>query len=350
MMLYRKTIYYQSIFQSILGNTNHQYKIGIGYQYDLLEEEFNLRPSTKEQHAPGAFAEYTYSYFEKFKLVAGLRGDYHNEYKWIITPRMHGKYNFTDNLILRWSGGKSFRVPYPIADNISVLASAKEIRFDEIAKPEEAWNYGLNLTQRYTVAANEGTLSVDFYRTDFINQLIVDQYSETSVVHFYNLDGKSNATSFQVMLNQEVWKQLNIRLAYKKDDVEATYNGVVEEKPLVARNRALINLGYETQNAHWRFDYTFVWEGKKRLVNTFEDEEFGSLPEYSPDFFIMNAQITKVFKRFELYGGSENILDFVQKHPIINPQNPFSNEFDATQVWGPVEGRRIYLGLRFSIK
>jgi hypothetical protein len=169
-------------------------------------------------------------------------------------------------------------------------------------------------------------------------------------VHFYNLDGKSSATSFQIMVNQELWKQLNIRLAYKKDDVEATYNGIVEEKPLVARDRALMNLGYETPNQHWRFDYTLVWEGKKRLVNTFEDMEFGSLPDYSPDFYVMNAQITKVFKRFELYGGAENILDFVQEHPIINPEHPFSNEFDATQIWGPIDGRRIYMGLRFSIK
>jgi outer membrane receptor for ferrienterochelin and colicins len=345
-----KTIYYQSIYQSILGNTNHQYKVGIGYQFDLLEDEFNRLPSVNEQHVPGAFVEYTYSLMEKFKLVAGLRADYHNEYNWIVTPRLHGKYNFTDNLVLRWSGGKSFRVPYSIADNISVLASSKEIRFDEKAKPEEAWNYGLNLTQRYTVAGNEGTLSLDFYRTDFINQLIVDQYTEKSVVHFYNLDGKSNATSFQIMLNQEFWEHLNVRLAYKKDDVEATYNGVEEEKPLVARERALMNLGYETENHHWRFDYTFVWEGKKRLVNTFEDVGYGSLPDYSPDFFVMNAQVTKEFKRFEIYGGAENILDFVQEHPIINPEQPFSNEFDATQVWGPIDGRRIYLGLRFSIK
>ena len=98
-----------------------------------------------------------------------------------------------------------------------------------------------------------------------------------------------------------------------------------------------------------RFDYTVVWEGKKRLVNSIVDDIYGKLPEHSPEFFFMNAQVTKVFKRFELYSGAENILDFRQKHPIINADKPFSNEFDATQVWGPVDGRRIYFGLRFSI-
>jgi outer membrane receptor for ferrienterochelin and colicins len=345
----QKTIYYQSIFQSIIGNTSHQYKLGIGYQYDLLDDRYNVVSSLDEQQVPGAFAEYTYSYLEKFKIVLGGRADYHNRYGWVFTPRMHGKFNFTDNLILRWSGGKSFRVPYAIADNISVLANSKELSFDEKIKPEEAWNYGLNLSQRFRLATHEGTVSIDFYRTDFINQLILDQYSDASVIHFYNLNGKSNATSFQVMLNQELWERLNIRAAYKRDDVEATYNGVIEEKPLIARDRILFNVGYETKNQHWRFDYTLVWEGKKRLVNSAVDEKFGQLPDYSPDFYVMNAQVTKVFKRFELYGGAENILDFIQKHPIINADKPFSNEFDATQIWGPVEGRRIYAGLRFSI-
>lgn len=344
-----KTIYYQSIFQSIIGNTNHQYKLGIGYQYDLLEDEYNSLPSYREQQVPGAFGEYTYSYLEKFKIVAGIRGDYHNDHGFIFTPRMHGKYNFTDDLILRWSGGKSFRVPYAIADNISVLASSKLLSFDEKIKPEEAWNYGLNLTQRYKIATHEGTVSIDFYRTDFLNQLIVDQYTDATVIHFYNLNGKSSATSFQAMVNQELWQVLNIRVAYKRDDVEATYNGIAEEKPLVARERALFNLGFETNNHHWRFDYTVVWEGKKRLINTIVDERYGKLPEYSPDFFFMNAQVTKVFKRFELYCGAENMLDYRQKHPIINADKPFSNEFDATQVWGPVDGRRLYMGLRFSI-
>jgi hypothetical protein len=78
--------------------------------------------------------------------------------------------------------------------------------------------------------------------------------------------------------------------------------------------------------------------------------ENGKLPDESPAFFVMNFQITKVFKRFEVYWGLENILDYRQLHPIINGNNPFGNSFDATQVWGPIEGRRIYAGLRFSIK
>jgi len=345
-----KDFYYEGIYQNIIGSTNHQYKTGVSFLYESLNDKYNLVPSFNEQVVPGVFAEYTYSYLEKFKLVAGGRTDYHNRYNWIYTPRLHGKYNFTENFIFRFSGGKSFRVPNAIADNISVLASSKQLFFTEAIKPEEAWNYGVNFTKRWEINHHEGSVSIDFYRTDFVNQLVMDQYSDSGMIQFYNLSGKSFSNSFQVTFNQDMFDNFGLRAAYKTDDVQTTYKGITQQKPLVAKNRALLNLFYSTGNQHWKFDYTVVWEGKKKLVYTATDTEFGKLPVESPDFFVMHIQVTKVFKRFEIYGGSENLLDYSQKHPIINPQNPFSNSFDATQVWGPIEGRRIYAGLRYNIK
>ena len=345
-----KNFFYEGIYQNIINNTDHQYKAGIAFLYDRLDDQYNLTRSTHEQLVPGVFAEYTYSYLEKFKLIAGIREDYQNQYGWFFTPRLHGKYNFSDDFIMRFSAGKSFRVPYTIADNISVLASSKQLVFKENIIPEKAWNYGVNFTRRWELDHKEGSISLDFYRTDFINELVVDQYSDSTSILFYNLNGKSFSNSFQVTLNQDVMENAGIRVAYKVDDVQINYNGVTEQKPLVSKNRALVNLFFSTSNQHLKADFTVVWEGPKKLARTVSDTEFGSLPSESPNFFVIHAQLTKVFKRFEIYGGVENLLDFRQKHPIINAQNPFSNSFDATQIWGPVEGRRIYAGLRISIK
>ncbi len=346
----QKDFYYEGIYQNIIGTTDHQYKTGISFLYELIEDKYNLLPSRHEQVVPGIFGEYTYSYFEKLKLIGGIRGDYINSQKWILTPRIHGKYNFDDNFIFRFSGGKSVRVPNAIADNISVLASSKQLLFLEIVKPEEAWNYGINFTRRWEIGHHEGSLSIDFYRTDFMNQLVMDSYSDTASILFYNLSGKSYSNSFQVTFNQDLFENFGLRAAFKTDDVQTTYMGVTRQKPLVAKNRMLLNLFGATANQHWKFDYTVVREGKKRLANTATDAEFGKSASESPAFFVMHFQVTKIFKRFELYGGGENLLDYRQKHPIINSQNPFSSSFDATQVWGPIEGRRIYAGLRYSIQ
>jgi outer membrane receptor for ferrienterochelin and colicins len=51
-----------------------------------------------------------------------------------------------------------------------------------------------------------------------------------------------------------------------------------------------------------------------------------------------------------VYLGGENILHYRQNNPIIDAQNPFSETFNATRVWGPVFGSNVYAGFRFSIE
>jgi hypothetical protein len=63
----------------------------------------------------------------------------------------------------------------------------------------------------------------------------------------------------------------------------------------------------------------------------------------------MNAQITKYFKTWSIYAGSENLTNFTQMHPIINVENPGSNNFDATLIWGPLHQRKFYIGFRWAL-
>ena len=67
----------------------------------------------------------------------------------------------------------------------------------------------------------------------------------------------------------------------------------------------------------------------------------------------MNAQITKTIgKQFpmDFYVGAENITNFLQPHPIVSAEQPFSANFDASMVWGPISGRMFYVGWRVKIK
>jgi hypothetical protein len=63
----------------------------------------------------------------------------------------------------------------------------------------------------------------------------------------------------------------------------------------------------------------------------------------------MNAQITKYFRYWNIYLGSENITNFKQPNPIEGAENPYGEDFDATNIWGPVVGRKVYMGVRFLL-
>jgi outer membrane receptor protein involved in Fe transport len=215
--------------------------------------------------------------------------------------------------------------------------------------PEVAWNYGVNITQHFKLWKRDGTFSVDFYRTDFQNQVVIDLDNNPQEVLFYNLSGKSYSNSFQAQLDQEVLKNFEVRLAYRWYDVKTSFTKGLLEKPLLASHRAFMNLAYQTGKI-WKFDFTVQWQSKKRIPYTASNPEQYRLEEYSPDFFLLNAQITKVFRKgVEIYVGMENIANYKQESPILASDMPYSRYFDSAMVWGPIFGRTTYAGFRYRI-
>jgi hypothetical protein len=70
---------------------------------------------------------------------------------------------------------------------------------------------------------------------------------------------------------------------------------------------------------------------------------------WSPNFNLLSGQATRKFRKFEWYIGVENALNYMQPNPIRGIQNPFSPDFDAAMIWGPVMGRIWYSGIRLRL-
>jgi outer membrane receptor protein involved in Fe transport len=193
-------------------------------------------------------------------------------------------------------------------------------------------------------------LSVDFFRNDFTNQVVVD-LENVRQIKFYNLEGKSFSNSFQTEFNFIPVKDLDVRLAYRFFDVKTTYGTKLLDKPFSSTHRAFANLGYQMKG--WKFDYTVNYIGEKRIPSTAENPAMFEMPTTSPSYVSMNAQVSKTIgknKNFDLYVGGENLTNYFQKNVIIGASDPFSNFFDASMVWGPVSGRLLYAGFRYKIK
>jgi outer membrane receptor protein involved in Fe transport len=196
---------------------------------------------------------------------------------------------------------------------------------------------------------------IDFYKTDFKNQIVVD-YEDPQAVSFYNLNGDSYANSFQFEFNYNVFEHFDMRMAYKFYDVKTQYATGKIERPLIPKHRFFANASYETRIAEgktgqWKFDATFNWLGEQRFANTSSNPVQYQLSEYTPTVGTLNAQITKVFSpKFEVYLGGENITNVRQKNPILGADDPFGSNFDTTFVYGPIFGANYYAGLRFKIE
>ena len=353
----QKTVYANLIYQSIIGNTNHSYKTGLSYLLDNYNERYQFQQLNRNESVPGVFFEYTYNQLDKFVLVAGGRADFHNLYGTQWTPRLHLKYNLTDQTTLRASAGRGFRVANPLAEYYGNLVSSRNVIFQENIRPEVSWNYGASVTQDFELGEMTGNIVADFYRTDFENQLVAD-LEDPRNLSFYNLKGKAFANSFQAEVNLVPVRRFELKLAYRLFDVKQTVENIYDQqillpKAMVSRDRILFNAGYALPYDKWKFDFTMQWNGKRRIpymgnVAGHHIPETLS-PTMAPSFYNFNAQITRTFPKWDIYLGGENLANFTQHNPIMGANEPFGQQFDAGMAWGPVIGRMIYVGMRYKI-
>jgi outer membrane receptor for ferrienterochelin and colicin len=346
-----QTSYYANVlFQSYISDTRHTYTTGLSFMFDRYSEDLNDSVFNRTEQVPGAFFQYTFSDGERINLILGMRADHHNDFGLFFTPRLHLRYGFNEHTIMRLSAGKGYRSANVLAENTSLLASARKVVFLDTPAMEEAWNYGINLSKHIDISNRELTLSVDVYRTDFMNQVIVDRDSDISRILVYNLTGRSRSNSLQMEANYELLKGLNVTAAFRVNDVKMTLADEFQTKPLVNKYKGLLSLSYITPLRKWQFDFTSQFNGQSRLPETSSLPENHRMPDYSPSYTILNAQVTKYFRKWNMYLGAENLTNFRQKHPIIAPEKPFGNHFDSSMVWGPIYGIKAYIGLRYTLE
>lgn len=358
----KQNSYYSNlIFNSIINNTMHKFATGLNFTFDNYQEFISRKDWSRTDNSVGAFFEYTYDNDENFSLILGGRIDNHNRLGTFVTPRLHLRYNPWEKAVIRFSAGRGKRSANIFAESQSLFASSRAFSIlDTNGKiyglnPEIAWNYGGSFTQSFLLFGKSADVSLDLYRTDFQNQVVVDVMQSPQQVLFYNLRGNSFANSFQIEFNYEMITNLRLRSAYKMYDVQTDYLSGTFQKPLQAKKRFFGNLEYETSSLsnsqYWKFDFTYNWIGAQQLPNTQTNSNTDRLPKFSPAYSLMNTQITRVFSSvFEVYVGGENIGNYTQSKAILGAENPFDATFDSSIVYAPIFGQMYYAGLRFKIK
>jgi hypothetical protein len=130
-------------------------------------------------------------------------------------------------------------------------------------------------------------------------------------------------------------------------NVRTTYGTKTLRKPLSSKYKALATASYETPLRKWQFDVTAQFNGGGRMPAPDSANPLWKAT-FHP-FTLLSAQVTRKFKHFSIYVGGENLTGYKQKDPIISAENPYGSDFDATMVWGPTMGRRLYIGVRYNI-
>ena len=346
----QRKLYLNAIYSDIIGNTNHTYKTGASFIIDDYDQTFRDSNFLKTEIIPGLFFEYTYHYLEKLTVVAGVRDDYHNLFGNIFSPRLHAKWNISPQNALRVSAGKGTRVSNPYADYTSLMASNRQWIVSSDLALEEALNAGLTFTQKFIINDKVNTLTLDYFYTSFINQVMPDLDIKSSEIHIHNAQGTSFSHSFQAELNLKPIETLELRSAYKFYSVQAEFAGELRQMAFVPRQRLLLNGSFTTKNKKWSYDLTGNFIGVKRLPSTTNNPSPYRRALASEHYWLLGSQITYKRPKISFYIGGENLLNYTQQRAIIAADDPFGPYFDASQIWAPITGINIYAGLHYTIK
>lgn len=343
--LNEKNLYGSLMFETNFS-TQHNLSLGLSFNHDYLGQ--NLGKNEKET-TPGAYAQYTYTLGTKLTAMAGVRFDHSSLYGNFFTPRFHVKYSPVDAISIRLSAGKGYRTVFGMAEYNYLLASGRNLNISEGLKQEEAWNYGLSTAFYIPMFGKTLKLNAEYYYTDFRNQAVVDYDANKEFISIYNLMGKSYSHTFQIDASYPLLKGLEITAAYRLNDVKCTYDygKTLKEKPLTSKYKALFTASYKTPLGLWQFDATVQLNGGGRNPEPYQLAD-GSR-SWSPRFHSfeqVSAQVTRWFRHWSIYVGGENLTGFKQKTPIYGAGNPWGSDFEPTLVWGPVEGRMFYAGVR----
>ncbi len=365
-------------------NESHKFTVGLNGAYDIYNEDFLRRVyvisggetgwnGRTDLANVGAFGEYTFKAGEKFSSIVGLRGDWFYGQGFKVSPRVTLKYMPIDEIVIRTNGGRGLRYSTPLVDNIGVFSTGKKFSGaygDHIL--EDAWTFGGNITYYLPFGASSNTyLSVDYFRTQFAQQMVVDYERYQDQIDFYALDGKRSYTdNFQLDFSVDPIERFNITATFRYTNarIELADRGLVE-KPMTSRFKGVLNLQYATNLNKWIFDCTASLNGSCRVYNFMEfiNEDGSSTlaPKdgvarlykngRTPVYPLLYAQVTRRFKGWDVYVGAENLTNFRQKQVLVGQRdvngliNPRFASFDASCIWGPLMGIKAHVGFRFTL-
>ncbi|MCQ2284336.1 MAG: TonB-dependent receptor [Bacteroidales bacterium] len=360
---WQNSLYANVLYSNKFGQgKHHKLTAGGSLQYDNYREDvymFGEEPGAlpSNEVVPGIFAEYCYIIDPKLVLMAGLRLDYNTLFNQLFwTPRVHLKWQAAKNTFIRASAGKGYRTTHVLAENIGLLTSNRNYYELETNKPEEAYNAGVSIVQSFNVPGGKASVAVDYFYTHFLNQTIIDLDRDAHGIYVYNLNGVTNGIgnisrshSAQIEVTLKPFQRFELIFAYRYNDVKYQSNGLMREKVLMSPHKGLFNVNYSTRYDKWKFNVTLQVNGPQRLPDM-AGNTAANLPAYSPTYCMLNAQITKKFRHWEVYVGGENLLNYKQANPIIAANDPFGDNFDATVVYAPITGIMGYVGFRYVLK
>ncbi len=322
----------------------HALTLGATARYQHYRDSTSAQRTTDARFIPGVFAQDEVSLGERVTMLAGIRVDHHAAHGVIPSPRLAVKWSPDEHTTLRINGATGFRVVSLFTEDHAALTGARDVRIAEALQPERSATVTVSLNRVMDVGGVEDamTLDLDLFNTRFSNRIVGDFDSDPNLIIYRNLRGSAVTRGASVALGYATLRQpFSGNLGLTMQDVFVEDAGVRRALPFAARAQGVFSLGYRIDRLALTVDWTGRVQGPAALP------KFDGLSSRSPWFTEQHVQFTRRKPGApELYLAVKNVFNFVQRDAIVDPFNPFGDRFDTARVYGPLQGRRLLVGVR----
>ncbi|MDH7913597.1 TonB-dependent receptor [Winogradskyella sp. SYSU M77433] len=352
--------------------SKHDLLIGTSLRYNYYNDNTTATLNADEVTIPSLFIQDEIGFTKKQSLLLGMRYDYDSRHGNIFTPRIAYRFKPTEDDIIRLNAGTGFRVVNLFTEEHAALTGARDVIIEETLDPEESYNININyLKKLYLKNGMLFTFDTSAWYTYFTNAIIPDYDTNPNQIIYDNLDGYSTSTGLSFNIDAIFGSGISASIGGTYQDVSQTENGETKKQILTERFSGVWSFTYKHYPTHLTLDYTGNIYGPMRLPLL---GELDPRQEYSPTWSIQNIQLTyDKFDDFEIYGGVKNLLNWTPNkgNPFIiarandpfdeniqfdfegnvipTADNPYALTFDPSYVYGPNQGARLFLGLRYKL-
>ncbi|MDO6759861.1 TonB-dependent receptor [Tamlana sp. 2_MG-2023] len=352
---------------------NHDLLFGMAARYNYYDDSTPATSTADEIVIPSLFVQDEIKLNAKNNVLLGARYDYDKRHGNIFTPRIAYRFKPSEHNILRLNAGTGFRVVNLFTEEHAALTGSRDVIITEELKPEQSINVNLNyLTKLYTKNGHMFTLDASAWYTYFSNLIAPDYDTNPNQIIYDNLNGKAVSKGMSLNIDTMLSNGIKIMAGGTIQDVSQTEDGVKQQQMLTESFTATWGVTYKNYKYNTSIDYTGNLYGPMRLPLISDTDP--RLPE-SPVWSIQNIQFTfDGLNNFEIYGGIKNLLNWTPNNgnpfiiaraddpfdkdvvfdndgnAVVTPDNPYGLTFDPGYVYGPNQGRRLFLGLRYTMK
>lgn len=346
----------QVFYSEIFSEGKHKINIGPNVNINIAEENYIADKRTYKEITPSLFFDYDYAIgkientdLKKLHITLSQRLDYVKSSKLYYIPRLSTRFNFDKSWTLRSSVGLGYRHPRVYSDNLNLFFVNYEKVFSNVPDIETSINYGINLVGKPLINNKELNFNLDFYITEFNNQLVTDleQIDQNfNILKYYNVVGNSNTKSLGITVSYPIVFGISAKIGMKYTDNITGYEHGNKQTPFIAKRREMTSLDYESNNKKWTANLTGQWIGKMRIPQKVNETE----STYSKEYFLLQSTVNYILPKIEFYIGCENITNYTQHHAILSADAPFSRTFNATEIYAPINGIKPFIGFRYKFK